>query len=195
VRVVNASERVSLRTIFVKFLIIGSVSFGGGIVAYLQRMLVDETKWLTPEEFMATLEISQTMPGLNAVNMSVLVGDRLRGPIGSVVAALAMVLPGALFIFGVGYAAAEVHRATPIGHAALKGVAAGAVGLLAAIVLRTGKKQFLKPLDLAIVIVTFAAMSLVRLPNGHHIPLYAILLILGPISIFLYRPRGTADAR
>lgn len=181
--------KVSLATIFIKFLVIGAVSFGGGIVAYLQRMLVDETKWLTPDEFMATLEISQTMPGLNAVNMSVLVGDRLRGSMGAFVAAAAMVLPGAIFVFFVGVAAAEVHRAMPAGHAALKGVAAGAVGLLAAIAWRTGKKQFSNALDLAIVVVTFVAMSILKLP------LFVILLTLAPIAIFLYRPRaGEAKA-
>jgi chromate transporter len=93
------TERVSLATIFVRFVTIGALSFGGGIVAYLQRMLIDQTKWLTADEFLAALEISQTMPGLNAVNMSVLVGDRLRGPIGAFVAALGMVAPGAIFVF------------------------------------------------------------------------------------------------
>lgn len=179
-------DRVGLVTIFTKFLVIGAVSFGGGIVAYLQRMLVEDTHWLDDEQFMVTLEISQTMPGLNAVNMSVLVGDRLRGPIGALVAAIAMVFPGALFVFGVGLAASAVHRATPIGHAALHGVAAGAVGLLAAIVLRTGRQQFVEVLPLVLMAITFVAMSIVRLP------LFVILLTLAPIAIFLYRPRGAA---
>ena len=178
-----AVARVPLSTIFLKFLVIGAVSFGGGIVAYLQRMLVEDTKWLTADEFLASLEISQTMPGLNATNMSVLVGDRLRGPIGAVVATLGMVLPGAFFVFFVGLAASEIHRSTPIGHAALKGVSAGAVGLLAAIALKTGKKQLLNPVDAVLVALTFAFMTIWKLP------LFVILLTLAPIGIFLYRPQ------
>lgn len=181
----NAPARVSLGTIFVKFLTIGSVSFGGGIVAYLQRMLVDQTGWLDDEQFLVTLEISQTMPGLNAVNMSVLVGDRLRGTAGAVVAAIAMIAPGALFIFGVGLAASAIHHATPIGHAALKGVAAGAVGLLAAIFLRTGKKQFQEWIAIALMVFTFLLMSIVKLP------LFLILLTVAPVAIYIYRPRKT----
>jgi chromate transporter len=184
-----AGPRVPLSTIFLKFATIGSVSFGGGIVAYLQRMLVDEMHWLTDDEFLAALSISQTMPGLNAVNMSVLVGDRLRGPAGAFVAAVAMVLPGALFVFGLSAAASAVHRASPVGAAALRGVSAGAVGLLAAITWRTGRQQFEKPLDLAIVAVTFIAMSIFRLP------LYVILLVLAPLAIFIYRPRRTRDTQ
>jgi chromate transporter len=150
-------------------------------------MLIDETKWLTDDEFLAALEISQTMPGLNAVNMSVLVGDRLRGPIGATIAAVGMVAPGALLVFFLGVAAGAAHHATPIANAALRGIAAGATGLLLAIALRTGHKQFLNPRDLILMAITFALMSLVK------VRLLIILLTLGPIAIYMYRPRNGAS--
>jgi len=181
-------SRVSLTTIFVRFVTIGAVSFGGGIVAYLQRMLIDQTKWLTEDEFLAALEISQTMPGLNAVNMSVLVGDRLRGPIGAFVAAFGMVAPGAIFVFLLGLAAAQARHDTPIANAALSGIAAGATGLLLAIALRTGHKQFMRPLDIGFMALTFVAMSFLKLR------LLLIILTLAPIAIYHYRPRGGGDA-
>ena len=87
----------------------------------------------------------------------------------------------------VGVAAGEIHRATPIGHAALRGVAAGAVGLLAAIVLRTGRQQFVEVVPFVLMAVTFVAMSVVRLP------LFVILLTLVPIAIFIYRPRASTN--
>jgi chromate transporter len=182
------TERVSLATIFVRFVTIGALSFGGGIVAYLQRMLIDETKWLTEDEFLAALEISQTMPGLNAVNMSVLVGDRLRGPIGAFIAALGMVAPGAIFVFLLGLAAAAAPHHTPIASAALNGIAAGATGLLLAIALRTGHKQFMRPVDIGFMALTFVAMSFLKLR------LLLIILTLAPIAIYHYRPRGAGDA-
>jgi chromate transporter len=164
------------------------VSFGGGIVAYLQRMLIDETKWMNEDEFLAALEISQTMPGLNAVNMSVIVGDRLRGPIGAIIAAIGMVAPGATMVFFLGLAAAAAHHATPIANAALRGIAAGAVGLLLAIALRTGHKSFTRWRDLILMACTFAAMSFLKLN------LLVIILTLGPLAIYAYRPREHADA-
>jgi chromate transporter len=176
-------QRVTYTTIFTKFVTIGAVSFGGGIIAYLQRMLIDDTKWLTEDEFMAALEISQTMPGLNAVNMSVIVGDRLRGPMGAIIAALGMLAPGAIFVFLLGLAASSARHATPLANAALKGVAAGAVGLLLAIALRTGHKSFVRWRDLVLMALTFCAMSLLK------VNLLVIILTLGPIAIYAYRPR------
>ncbi len=179
---------VSLWTIFLKFGTIGAVSFGGGIIAYLQRMLIDETKWLNEDEFMASLEISQTMPGLNAVNMAVLVGDRLRGPIGAIAAGLGIVAPGAIVVFLLGLAAAEAPHETPIANAALRGIAAGATGMLLAIALRTGHKQFMRPRDIMFIALTFVGMSFLKLR------LLLIILTLAPIAIYLYRPRGKASA-
>lgn len=59
-------------------------------------------QWVSSDEFMVLLSISQTMPGLNAVNLSILMGDRLRGGRGALVAALGILLPGALVVLGIG---------------------------------------------------------------------------------------------
>ena len=78
-----------LSDLFIQFLIIGAISFGGGIIAYERILLVEKRKWLSADEFMAYLAISQTMPGLNSVNMAVLAGDHLRGVLGAIIATLA----------------------------------------------------------------------------------------------------------
>ena len=70
---------VSLGMIFRTFLTAGAISFGGGVVAYLREYTVSDTKWLDDDAFLDALEISQTLPGLNAINMSVIIGDNLRG--------------------------------------------------------------------------------------------------------------------
>jgi len=93
---------VTLRDLFIQFIIVGAVSFGGGIIAYERILLVDKRKWLSPDEFMAYLTISQTMPGLNSVNLAVLAGDKLRGAIGAVAAVLGLILPGSVFVLVIG---------------------------------------------------------------------------------------------
>jgi chromate transporter len=65
----KASNRPTLAQIFTAFARIGAASFGGGLVAYLRDALVDEKKWMDEEEFLAALEIGQTLPGLNSVNV------------------------------------------------------------------------------------------------------------------------------
>lgn len=128
---------VPLATIFRTFLLIGATSFGGGVVAYLREVLVRGRQWLDDEEFLASLEIGQTIPGLMAVNLSIIVGDRLRGMPGALVAFLGMTLPGTIVVMGILYGA---HGRNPAITEILQGLAAAAVGLLLFVTLEIGHK-------------------------------------------------------
>ena len=81
-----ATRKATLGGIFLAFLLIGATSFGGGVITYLRSSLVDKHGWLDDREFVELLSISQTLPGLNATNVPVLVGDRLRGALGAAAA-------------------------------------------------------------------------------------------------------------
>jgi chromate transporter len=181
--VVEAAEGapVSLGMIFWTFLTAGAISFGGGVVAYLREYTVSDSKWLDDDAFLDALEISQTLPGLNAVNMSVIIGDNLRGIPGAIVAVAGLVLPGVIVIMGLGAFWQEQSHNIQV-KMFLTGVAAAAVGLLSTVTLQLGRKQFVKPLDLAIVAATFVAVSIL------HIPLYIVLLVIGSTAVLLYRP-------
>ena len=76
---VPAAERPTLWQIFFELLLIGAVSFGGGIVAYERMLLIEKRQWLSADSFMATLALNQTISGLNPVNLALLAGDQLRG--------------------------------------------------------------------------------------------------------------------
>lgn len=173
--------QVSLAKILWTFLAAGAISFGGGVVAYLREYTVSDTKWLGDEAFLDALEISQTLPGLNAVNMSVIIGDNLRGIPGAIVAVIGLVLPGVIVIMGLG-AFWQEHSRSPLVKPFLTGVAAAAVGLLTTVTLQLGRKQFIKPLDLAIIAATFIAVSIL------HIALYIVLLVIGTTAVLIYRP-------
>src|SRR6478735_8010550 len=96
------AEPVSLWRIFWAFLLIGGTSVGGGVIAYLRNSLVEKHGWVDDRTFVRLLSISQSLPGLNVTNMSILAGDRLRGGLGAIVATVAICLPGGLLMFGVG---------------------------------------------------------------------------------------------
>lgn len=168
--------------IFLTFLIIGATSFGGGVVAYLRNSLVTRKAWLDEEGFMAALEISQALPGLNATNMAVIVGDKLKGPLGGVLAFLGITLPGGLLVLALGifYASNQGNEAM---NAILKGVGAASVGLLLAVTLQIGHKQLEKIGDLTIVAVTLLLISFL------HISLVIVLLTVAPVAVWMYRPR------
>ena len=86
--------------LFLTFFKIGAFTFGGGwaMISIIEREIVDRHKWLAREEFLDLLAVAQSLPGILAVNISVAVGEKLRGLRGSIVAALGTILPSFLII-------------------------------------------------------------------------------------------------
>jgi chromate transporter len=176
---------ISVGQIFLAFLMIGATSFGGGVVAYLRNSLVTKRGWLDDRQFVELLSISQSLPGLNATNMAVLIGDRLRGISGSVAAISGMCLPGGVFM----YVAAILYGANgerPLAAAALKGVAAAAVGLILATAMQLGRKALAHNYDLV-----FVALAVIGV-NRLHQSVLRVLVVVGIVAIFWYRPGGRA---
>ncbi len=180
-------QAVSLRQIFLEFLFIGATSFGGGVVAYLRDGLVEKRQWVSDQEFVEYLAISQTLPGLNATNMAVLVGDSMRGWLGALIALVAICLPGGCLMFAVGMAF-HAGGNNPSVLAALKGVAAAAIGLILATTIKLGKKSLAHVYDLVFVALTVYGVD--RL----HQSVPRVLIVVGLIAIFWYRPRKATKA-
>jgi chromate transporter len=164
----------------------GGLSFGGGAVAYLREYIVREQGWLDDEGFLGAMEISETVPGLIAVNMSVIVGDNLRGIPGAIVAVIGMLLPGSISVMTLAILYQSNHTNPDVKHF-LGGIAASAVGLLTTVALQLGRKQFGKMPDAVIVAVTFLAVSIFK------VSLPIVLVTLGPLAIWLYRPSASPE--
>ena len=86
--------------LFITFFKIGAFTFGGGwaMISIMEREIVDKHKWLDREAFLDLLAVAQSLPGILAVNISVAVGDRLRGLKGSIISALGTILPSFIMI-------------------------------------------------------------------------------------------------
>ena len=85
------------------FFKIGAFTIGGGyaMVPLIEHEIVDKHKWLSREDFVDLLAISQSAPGILAVNISIFIGYRLRGIRGSIVTALGTVMPSFLIILAI----------------------------------------------------------------------------------------------
>jgi chromate transporter len=175
-----------LGELFAVFLTAGAISFGGGVLAYLREYLVRDRAWLDDDNFLDALEVSETLPGLNSVNMSVIVGDRMRGAVGAAVAVIGLMLPGMMVMMTLGVLWEKQRHNANVDHF-LMGIAAAAVGLLLTVTLQLGHKQFVRPLDLLLIAATFVAVSVFKISLGW------VLLVLGPLAIWLYRPRGAVE--
>ena len=176
-----ATTPPSVLQIFVEFFLIGATSFGGGVVAYLRNGLVTKRGWLDDKAFVELLAISQSLPGLNSTNMAILVGDRLRGIAGSIAGIVGMCLPGGLLMYAVGMVYRE-HGDRPLATAALKGVAAAAVGLILATAVQLGKKSLDHRADPLFVVITVLAV------NRLHQSVLTVLVAVGLIATLYYRP-------
>jgi chromate transporter len=171
----------SILQIFLEFLLVGGTSFGGGVVAYLRNSLVVRRAWLDDRAFVELLAISQSLPGLNATNMAILVGDRLRGAAGALAAIFGICLPGGLFMFAVGMVY-QAHGDHAIVTAALKGAAAAAVGLILSTAVQLAKRSLQGSADLVFVVITIIGV------NRLHQSVLAVLLVVGLLAVLWHRP-------
>jgi chromate transporter len=107
---------------------IGLLGFGG-VMPWARRVLVDERGWLTDREFAELIGMCQVLPGPNVVNLSVILGSRWQGPLGSLLA-----LTGILFVPVVAVLVLATFYASvahsPVARSAIAGASAAAAGLI-----------------------------------------------------------------
>ena len=90
----------SLLKLFSTFFKIGLFTFGGGyaMIPLIEREVVQRYRWVSDTEFVDLLAIAQSAPGVFAVNISVFIGNKLRGMRGALSAAVGCVLPSVVII-------------------------------------------------------------------------------------------------
>lgn len=159
----NKNERNVLRRLFVTFFKIGAFTFGGGwaMISIIEKEIVHKHKWLAQNEFLDLLAVAQSLPGILAVNISVAVGDRLRGVRGSIVAALGTILPSFIMILAIAiFLTPDVIKSDPTITAIFKGIRPAVVALIVAPVITSAKsagigwRTVLIPVTVALLIWT-----------------------------------------
>lgn len=128
--------------LFVTFFKIGSFTFGGGwaMISIIEREIVDKHHWLGKEEFLDLLAVAQSLPGILAVNISVAVGDKLRGVKGSVCAALGTILPSFMIILAIAiFLTPDMIKNNSILSPVFKGIRPAVVALIVAPVISAAK--------------------------------------------------------
>jgi chromate transporter len=171
----------SLTDLFVSFTILALQGFGG-VLAVVQRELVERKQWLTHDEFLEDWAVAQIMPGPNVVNLSLMIGGRYFGLPGAMSALAGMLAVPLVLILLLALLHAQfadnVHVA-----GALRGMAAVSAGLIGAAGLKLSVALGRSPLPLAwcaaIAAVGFVLVALLRCP------LFYVLLGLGGVSCVL----------
>jgi chromate transporter len=168
----------TLLRLFLVFARISLTSFGGGLSGWLLREIVTERGWITEEEFLNGLALSQALPGVNVANMSIWIGYRLFGVAGVFVALGGIILPGAVVIILLATGFEKVAR-FPITAALLTGAGAAAIGLSLSMGIATARRVPRRLGSLAVMAATFAGVAF------FHWPVVWTVLGLGAVSIAL----------
>ena len=113
------------------FLKIGAFTFGGGyaMLAFLETEFVSRRQWMTMEEFMDMTAIAESTPGPMAVNSATYIGYRVAGPVGALVATLAVCLPSFVVIYILSFFFDRFLSLTYVAKA-FRGIQAGVVYLI-----------------------------------------------------------------
>ena len=107
--------------LFLNFLMIGALSFGGGYgMVSLVRERVLSNGWLTENEFLNFIAVSESTPGPLAVNMATFIGSTQGGILGSFVATLGVVLPSFLIILLIASALKNLMKRLFIGSSSVR---------------------------------------------------------------------------
>ncbi len=118
----------SCTELFVAFSLLALQGFGG-VLAVAQRVLCEQRRWLSKDEFLELLALAQVLPGPNVCNLSLMVGDRYFGTRGAF-AALAGMLFAPLVIALAATALYAEFASHPLVAGALRGMGAVAAGLI-----------------------------------------------------------------
>lgn len=170
-------NRTLLRQLFTTMFSLSACTFGGGfvIVSLMKKKVVEERGWLEEEEMLDITAIAQSSPGPIPVNASVILGYRLQGIAGSLVAVGGTILPPMILLslIAVFY---DWFRQNSIVNTALTVMRAGVAAVICDVVINLAKNVLgtKKPLYIALMVITFIL--------GYFLDVSAMYIILGCLA-------------
>jgi chromate transporter len=183
----QAEARVSLFALYRVFFWIGVYSFGGGLVPWMHREIVEVRGWMTRDQFLSGYAAAQILPGVNSTNLAIFVGQRLHGALGALTAVVATLTAPFCFVL-VAAVSYDLLLSVPGIASAFVGMAAAATGML----LRTGivtARAGLRSVSATVVMIaTFVMVGVLRWP------ILPVLAAIIPLSVAAAWPRKTRDA-
>jgi chromate transporter len=183
-----AQPAPSLVALMKRFLLLGSTSFGGATFVYFYSDFVDRLRWLEHDEIINFRSMSQLLPGANMGDLAVLVGRRLGGLRGSIVALTSITAPGAvlMLLLSVLYFRGQ-HL--PAVTSLFKGIGPAAAGLALANALEATGRELPRLRSAWIVPLTAVVVVFFRPPT------LLVIVFIGALGILLYRPETPKAVR
>jgi chromate transporter len=155
------SRTATLGGLFLSFLKIGLVGFGGGVavLAQIRTLTVRKRQWLTDSDFAEAVALAQSLPGTSAGNCVTYIGVRLRGWRGAAVAMSGFILPSMLIMIGLAIAYKHVHNLAG-SEQFFHGLNGAVVALILVTAWRMGKNILTRRWQWALAVLSFFAVAI-----------------------------------
>jgi chromate transporter len=179
----------SPKDLFVAFTLLALQGFGG-VLAVAQRVLCEERRWLSKEQFVEILAVGQVLPGPNICNVALMIGDRFFGWRGAFAALAGMMAVPLVIVLAIAALYAE-YAENPAVAGALKGMGAVSAGMIVGTALKlvstVRRNPMGEPVCITLAVLAFTGVALLRWP------LVWVLLGLGSIAcLYAWARLGTA---
>ncbi len=174
------ASKHQLRTLFFTFLKIGAMTFGGGLamMPVMRKEVVETHKWVEDDDILKILVISESTPGVFAINSATFIGYKIAGFKGSLLATLGVIIPSLLIISTIAMFLETFKSITIVSHMFL-GIQAG----IAVLIFKAGLKLARKIKFDLFAIVLFAAAIAVSLFTGFNV---ILMLLIGAVFGIIY---------
>lgn len=158
---------------FKSFFKIGCFTLGGGyaMIPLIEEEVVTRKRWITKEDFLDLMSLSQALPGVFAVNFSIYIGHKMKGFRGAVAFALGTALPSFLIILLIALCFQNYSKWRFV-EAIFKGIRPAVVALIAAPCINLGRAAHIK-----ITNVWLPVLAALLIWLGGVSPVYIILLV------------------
>ncbi|MDR9436230.1 MAG: chromate efflux transporter [Thiohalophilus sp.] len=177
-------DNVSLAFLFWTFLKIGSVAFGGfmALISVVETIIVQRHKLLQHKEMLDGISLANLLPGPMAVNVVAFVGYRLRGPLGALVSATAVILPSFFLLLALSYLYFNYGQVPGV-QKAFQGFIPAVAAIVLSVVWRMGQKTITGLPEL--VLAAIAATVMFLTPNEYKV--YAPITLIALFALIGHR--------
>lgn len=186
-------QQVSLTFLFLTFLKIGSLAFGGymALISVIENVIVKRLKLISHNDMLDGVSLANLLPGPMAVNVVAFTGYKIKGRLGALVATTAVILPSFLLILGLSYVYfnfGEVINLTNIFQGFMPAVAA----IVFSVAWRLGKKTITGKIEVLIAVI--AILVLFFIPLDYKIFTPIVLIFLSGVTGYFIFNKNVADA-
>jgi len=157
------SKEIALSTLFLVFFKIGAVLYGSGYVllAFLEADFVETLGWITSQQLIDVVALGQVTPG-PLLTTATSIGYLTAGIPGAVIATVGIFLPSFVLVAAVNPIIPRLRK-SPLAGAALDGVNAASLGLMAAVTIQLARVSLIDPLTIIIALLCVGTLFFVRI--------------------------------